>query len=65
MSSNLFNENMTTNELRMTFFRAVEGKTEEERALLFEEYDRVRSVVFKKEMDFVSAKAREGIIVLD
>ena len=51
MSSNLFNENMTTNELRMALFRAIEGKTKEEMEKIFEEHDKIHPIVFKKEMD--------------
>ena len=49
--SSLYNLNMTSTEARMTFFKVIEGKTKEERAALYEEYDPYASAIYKKEAE--------------
>ncbi|MDR0249510.1 MAG: hypothetical protein LBI44_07675 [Oscillospiraceae bacterium] len=49
--SGLFGENMTSSEARRALYSAYEGKTKEERALLFEEYKPVANAILDREID--------------
>lgn len=59
MSSNLFNENMTSNEARTVLYRSVEGKTETEIEQIKAEYIRILPKIIDREM----ALAKEGWFV--
>lgn len=46
---NIFNENMTSTEARMLLFSIVEGKNEEERKSILDEYSDVARRIRKRE----------------
>lgn len=58
MSVSLFNEKMLSAEARTVLFRAVEGKSKKEIEKIFDDYDKVHSVILQRELNFVS----KGII---
>ena len=54
--TDMFNENMTSIEARMLFYREIEGKTEDEVREIRKAYETAMKSISKKEL----AKAREG-----
>lgn len=58
MSSNLFNENMTSKEARTVLFRSVEGKTKTEIEQIKAEYSKLLPKIIDREM----ALAKKGWI---
>ena len=48
--SNLFNTNMTGSEARRRYWKAIEGKSDEEAAEIRKEFDRVDRVILQKEI---------------
>jgi len=54
MVDNLFNELMTSNEARMTLFKAVEGKTKEEIKQIKSAYSKVLPIILKRESNLTS-----------
>ena len=54
MSSSIFSESMTSNEARTALFRAVDGKSKAEVEALLADYEKVRPVIMKRELEAVS-----------
>ena len=54
MNSSVFNENMSSNEARTAFFKAVEGKTKSEVEQLKIEYSRVLPIILEREQRLAS-----------
>lgn len=54
MSGSLFNDKMTSAEARTVLFRAVEGKSKEEIEQIFNDYNKVHSIILHGELDLVS-----------
>ncbi len=57
--NDIFNEQMTSNEARMAFFEAVEGKTKEEVEQIKSAYFEVLHKITKKEFEL----AKEGWMI--
>ena len=49
--NNIFNEQMTSNEARMAFFKAVEGKTKAEIEHIKLEYSKVLPKIIERELE--------------
>lgn len=54
MSNSIFNENMSSNEARLVFFSAIDGKTKEEIERLKADYYAIQPVIMKKELALAS-----------
>lgn len=54
MSSNIFNEHMTSNEARIALFKSVEGKTKAEIEQIKSEYSAVLPAILKREHELAS-----------
>ena len=54
MSNKLFDEQMTSSEARMAFYRAIEGKSAEEMESIKAEYFRISDIILKRELELAS-----------
>ena len=48
--NSIFNEKMSSNEARYSFFKAVEGKSKDEIEIIKLEYEKVLEIIYDREM---------------
>ena len=54
MSNSIFNEQMTSQEARLAFFRAADGKTKTEIEKLKSDYSKILPIIMKREHNLAS-----------